>query len=110
MLVGLPLAAARHNFDYTNAEQVRKQLENVLAIVRDFKGNPAVLTWALGNELELNAPKEQRIAAWQAVEQAARAVKLEDPNHPVIAVLAGPGKDKLVELDRYCPLTRRGRH
>ena len=59
--------------------------------------------WALGNELELEAPKEQRIATWQAVEQAARAVKLEDPNHPVIAVLAGAGKDKLVELDRYCP-------
>jgi Glycosyl hydrolases family 2, TIM barrel domain len=103
VLVGLPLTAARHGFDYNNPEQVRKQLENVLATVRDLKNNPAVLMWALGNELELNVPKEQRIAAWQAVEQAARAVKLEDPNHPVIAVLAGPGRDKLVELDRYCP-------
>jgi hypothetical protein len=103
VLVGLPLTAVRHGFDYNNPEQVRKQLENVLATVRDLKNNPAVLMWALGNELELNVPKEQRIAAWQAVEQAARAVKLEDPNHPVIAVLAGPGRDKLVELDRYCP-------
>jgi hypothetical protein len=103
VLVGLPLAAVRHGFDYTNAEEVRKQLDNVLTTVRDLKRNPAVLMWALGNELELGAPEEQRIAAWKAVEQAARAVKLEDPNHPVIAVLAGPGKDKLVELDRYCP-------
>jgi hypothetical protein len=103
VLVGLPFVAARHNFDYTNAEEVRKQVDTVLATVRDLKRNPAVLMWALGNELELDAPKQQRIASWQAVEQTARAVKLEDPNHPVIAVLAGPGKDKLVELDRYCP-------
>ena len=103
VLVGFPFVAARHDFDYTNAEDVRKQLDNVLATVRDLKRNPAVLMWALGNELELNASQGQRIAAWKAVEQAARAVSMEDPNHPVIAVLAGAGKDKLRELDQYCP-------
>jgi methylmalonyl-CoA mutase cobalamin-binding subunit len=58
---------------------------------------------ALGNELELDASQEQRIGAWKAVEEAARAVKAEDPNYAVIAVLAGAGKDKLRELDQYCP-------
>lgn len=103
VLVGLPFASARHDFDYTNAQSVRTQLESALQTVRRLKNNPAVLMWAIGNELELNAPDEQRIAAWKAVEQAARAIKAEDPEHPVIAVLAGPGKDKLAELDRYCP-------
>jgi Glycosyl hydrolases family 2, TIM barrel domain len=103
VLVGLPLGIPRHGFDYGNAELVQKQLADILQTVRHLKDNPAVLMWALGNELELNASQGQRIAAWKAVEEAARAVKAEDPNHPVIAVLAGPGKDKLRELDQYCP-------
>ncbi len=59
--------------------------------------------WALGNELELGATDDQRIPAWKAVEQLARAVKREDPAHPVMVVLAGAGENKLRELDRYCP-------
>lgn len=103
VLVGLSLGIPRHGFDYGNAELVRKQLADVLQTVRHLKDNPAVLMWALGNELELNASQEERVGAWKAVEEAARAVKAEDPNHAVIAVLAGAGKDKLRELDQYCP-------
>ena len=103
VLVGLRLGIPRHGFNYLDATAVQKQQTDTLAVVRRLKNNPAVLMWALGNELELEASQEQRIAAWKAVEQLARAVKREDPGHPVIAVLAGPGKDKLKELDRYCP-------
>ncbi len=102
-LVGLALGIPRQGFDYLDISAVQKQLETTIAVVHRLKSNPAVLIWALGNELELNATDEQRIAAWKAVEQLARAVKREDPTHPVIAVLAGPGKTKLRELDQYCP-------
>ncbi len=102
-LVGLRLGIPRQGFDYLDSAAVQKQLEQTVAVVHRLKTNPAVLIWALGNELELNASDPQRIAAWKAVEQLARAVKREDPTHPVIAVLAGPGKTKLRELDQYCP-------
>ncbi len=102
-LVGLPLGIPRQGFDYLDTAAVQKQFAKTIALVRRLKSNPAVLIWALGNEVELNAPDEQRIAAWKALEQLARAVKQEDPAHPVIAVLAGPGKNKLRELDQYCP-------
>ncbi len=103
VLVGLVLGIPRHGFDYGDAARVQKQLEETVAVVHRLKTNPAVLIWALGNELELEATDEQRIAAWKAVEQTARAVKREDPAHPVIVVLAGAGGNKLRELDQYCP-------
>lgn len=103
VLVGLVLGISRHGFDYHSADAVQKQLEQTVAVVHRLKTNPAVLIWALGNELELGATYDQRIATWKAVEQVARAVKREDPAHPVIAVLAGAGENKLRELDQYCP-------
>ena len=102
-LVGLHLGIPRQGFSYLDAAAIQKQMENTIAVVHRLKSNAAVLVWALGNEIELNAPDEQRIAAWKALEQLARAVKQEDPNHPVIAVVAGPGQNKLRELDQYCP-------
>ncbi len=103
VLLGLALGISRHGFDYHDAERVQKQLEQTVALVHRLKSNPAILMWALGNELELGATEDQRITTWKAVEQLARAVKREDPAHPVIAVLAGPGENKLRELDQYCP-------
>jgi Glycosyl hydrolases family 2, TIM barrel domain len=102
-LVGLALGIPRQGFDYRDPAAVQKQLEKTIAVVHHLKTNPAVLIWALGNEVELGATDEQRITAWKALEQLARAVKREDPSHPVILVLAGAGQNKLRELDEYCP-------
>ncbi len=102
-LVGLHLGIPRQGFNYLDAAAVQKQRDTTIAVVHRLKLHPAVLIWALGNEIELNATDEQRLAAWKALEQLARAVKREDPGHPVIVVLAGPGQNKLRELDQYCP-------
>ncbi len=102
-LVGLALGIPRQGFDYLDTAAVQKQFEKTIAVVHRLKSNPAVLIWALGNEVELGANDQQRLPAWKALEQLARAVKREDPAHPVIIVLAGPGKNKLQELDQYCP-------
>lgn len=103
VLVGLSLGKPRQGFNYLDAAAVQEQLEKTIATVHRLKTNPAVLIWALGNEVELSASDEQRIPAWKALEQLARAVKREDTSHPVIAVLAGAGQNKLRELDQYCP-------
>ena len=103
VLVGLNVDKPRKGFDYTNSQAVQQQLQKVVQTVRGLKAHPAVLMWALGNELELNASTPQRIQVWKALEELARAVKAEDPHHPVIAVLAGAGDTKLRELDQYAP-------
>lgn len=103
VLLGLVVGIPRHGFDYHDGKAVQRQLDETVALVHRLKTNPAVLIWALGNEVELAATTEQRITAWKALEQLARAVKHEDPAHPVIVVLAGAGDNKLRELDQYCP-------
>ncbi|HZU25926.1 MAG TPA: glycoside hydrolase family 2 TIM barrel-domain containing protein [Bryobacteraceae bacterium] len=103
VMVGLNVGKPRHGFSYENPRQVQQQRQEIVDTVHRLKSNPAVLIWALGNELELNISTEQRIEVWKAIEDLARAVKAEDPDHPVIAVLAGPGQAKLRELDQYCP-------
>ncbi len=98
---GLPIGKPRHGFNYADKAAVAKQFETVLAIVRRLKNHPAILTWALGNESELVAKEPDRLLLWPALEELARAIKAEDPNHPVIIVLAGT--KYLAEVKQACP-------
>lgn len=103
VLVGLPFGKPRWGFDFTDAAQVSKQLEEILAIVRANRNHPAVLMWALGNEMEIFTTKEQRRPLWRAVNEAARAIRAEDPSHPVITVVGDLYRTCLHELDAECP-------
>jgi hypothetical protein len=103
VMVGLPVGKPRQGFDYSNAAAVQKQRERVRELVRKYKGHPAVLIWALGNESELRADEKTRIVLWKEIEELARIVKQEDTTHPVITVLAGAGRSNLVELIQHCP-------
>lgn len=98
---GLSIGKPRQGFDYSNKEAVAKQFDTTLAVVKQFKNHPALLTWALGNESELDANEPDRLLLWAALEDLAKAIKAEDPNHPVITVLAGTRR--LAEVKRYCP-------
>ncbi|MCP5115076.1 MAG: hypothetical protein GY953_29955, partial [bacterium] len=79
------------------------QMELVRQTVRSYRDHPALLMWALGNETELDASAEDRLLVWNAIEQLAAVVKQEDPNHPVITVIAGGGGGKVAELAEHCP-------
>ncbi len=102
-LIGLRVALPRQGFDYNNAEALAKQIENARQTVLKLKDHPAVLMWALGNEVELGASEPVRIQVWKHMNELAELIHKEDPNHPVIAVLAGATPAKLAELDRYAP-------
>jgi hypothetical protein len=98
---GLSIGKPRQGFDYSDQAAVAKQLEAALAVVKRFKNHPGILTWALGNESELTANEPDRLRLWAALEDLTKAIKAEDPNHPVIAVLAGTSR--LAEVKKYCP-------
>jgi hypothetical protein len=51
-LVGPPVRAERDGADYDDPAAVRAQHAEVMRIVRELKDHPAVLWWALGNELD----------------------------------------------------------
>lgn len=79
---GQPLAT-----DYTNAAQNAQVLASVQQMVTDFKGEPWLLMYVLGNENNLSITQTnagtQPVAYAQLLEQAAQLIHAQDPNHPV---------------------------
>jgi hypothetical protein len=93
----------RQGFNYGDPQAVAAQADRIRQSVLRLKDHPALLMWALGNELELGVSRADRVKLWKALNQLAEVVKKADGNHPVIAVLAGLGDDKLRELNEHCP-------
>lgn len=100
--VGMWLGHPRHGFDYQDEPSVTKQLNDCLQAVRKYKDHPAVLMWAVGNEME---GEGRNPAIWYAINHIARQIKRIDPNHPTMTVIAELGEDecKLHNIQRFCP-------
>ena len=110
VLVNLPVAPQRRGFDYDDEAAVRAQHDSVLQIVRDTKDHPAVLMWALGNELD-HVPQEvyepnkiyYNMKVWDAVNDLAKAIHEIDPEHPVMTVVGSITEHKINALITQCP-------
>ena len=103
VLAGLPFAKQRAGFSYEDQAAVDRQRDQIRQIVLRFKDHPALLAWALGNELEINTTAAERAALWQEINRVARMIHEIDPNHPVITPIGDAYKRMLGELNRYCP-------
>jgi hypothetical protein len=103
VLAGLPFGKPRAGFDYLDRERVAEQRERLRTIVRSHRRHPALLMWALGNELEIFTTPEQRVPLWRAVDEAATMIHEEDPDHPVITPIGDLYKSCLHELNAHCP-------
>jgi hypothetical protein len=99
---GIWIAHERHGFDYSDQAKVRQQREQVLAAIRRYKNHPAVLVWGLGNETEGPTSQAGSIPIFKEIEELARLIKQEDPNHPVMSVIAF-NSAKVENVKRYCP-------
>lgn len=75
----------------------RKELQGLLD---QHKNHPALLMWALGNELNLETDTP---AAWQFVEELVGMVHAQDPNHPAITVLAGASVAAINHVVQHVP-------
>ncbi|MEZ6191824.1 MAG: glycoside hydrolase family 2 TIM barrel-domain containing protein [Phycisphaerales bacterium] len=87
-------------FSYGDQEALDKETEEDLAFVKQYKDHPAVLMWALGNEME-GSGKDIRI--FQYINELSQKVKAIDPNHPTMTVTAGVNMFKVVNFMKYCP-------
>jgi hypothetical protein len=99
--LGFWMGHPRHGFDYFNPRSVATQMQNLLVFVETHKNHPALLAWAIGNEVETGVPDPTLI--WKPIDEAARLVKRLDPNHPVMTVVAEIGGNKIDQLNGYCP-------
>jgi hypothetical protein len=70
---------------YDDPAKVEAQLESFRQDVQKYRNHPALLMWAVGNEVHLSS-SDTRV--WDAVGNIAAMIKAEDPNHPVTTVTA----------------------
>jgi hypothetical protein len=103
-LVNLPAGAERDGMNYNDTSEIRKQTEKIISVVDKTKDHPAVLMWAIGNELDYIPPLEPfNPKVWDAVNQAARAIHAIDPNHPVMTVIGTSMMEKVADIVKRCP-------
>lgn len=95
VMMGLPVTPERHGFNYDDPIAVKKQFEKVKAEVLKYKDHPALLTWGIGNELNLSYKNPK---VWQAVNDIAQMIHELDPNHPATTVLAGINKKETEQI------------
>jgi hypothetical protein len=98
--LGIWLGHKEHGFDYNNTDQVAEQIEQVRAAVMKYRNHPALLMWALGNEMEGDG---SNAAVWSALNNLGTIVKQLDPNHPIMTVVAEIGGAKVKNINRLCP-------
>ncbi len=72
--------------DYEKPEHQAKMMESVRSMVMEFKDEPYILMWVLGNEnnygVASNADKKPA-AYYKFLNDVAKMIKSIDPNHPV---------------------------
>ncbi|MCY2990530.1 MAG: hypothetical protein NTY19_22030 [Planctomycetota bacterium] len=98
--VGHWLGHQDQGFNYNDAAAVKKQFDDVRRAVLKYKEHPAVLIWALGNEMELD---NDTPLLWKAVQDLALMVHEIDPHRPTMTVVAEIGGDKVKNIHKYCP-------
>jgi hypothetical protein len=103
VLQGLPVGKQRRGFDYGDASQLARQRDEVAALVKRLRGYPAILAWALGNELTVRTTAETRVPLWTEINRLADLVHELDPNRPVITTLGGMYRTVLHEVVEQVP-------
>ncbi len=98
--VGIWLEHERHGYDYDDPAVREEQLAKVERLVTRYRHHPALLTWGVGNEVELGGDLGK---ALRAIEEAAALIKRLDPHHPTVAVIAEIGDDKAARIAAECP-------
>lgn len=97
---GLWIEHERHGFDYGDPEAVAAQIKRHQAVVDRYKDHPALLLWAVGNEVSINAT---HAGVWDTIEAVARYIKEVDPHHPVMTVLPHVSKEEVRFIQQRCP-------
>jgi len=99
VLMGLDVARERHGFDYDDPMEVLKQFDYLKGEVERLKDHPALLGWAIGNELNLEA---ENLKVYDAVNEISLMIHDIDPNHPTTTTTAGIGKREVDYMKENC--------
>lgn len=93
--MGLDVGRERHGFNYDDDTAVKQQQERIKAEVMALKDHPALIIWAIGNELNLRATNPK---VWDAVNDISKMIHEIDPNHLTTTTLAGISKELINDI------------
>ncbi|MBN2133275.1 MAG: hypothetical protein JW741_27495 [Sedimentisphaerales bacterium] len=101
-LANLPVRGQRNGMDWGDEQAVAEQKARVLQTVRELKDHPAVMFWAVGNELDWIPPGiAHHRQLWQRLNDLAAGIHEIDPHHPVMTVVGtGRFEAKIREIAR----------
>lgn len=104
VMANLPVRGERNGIDWNNAEQVAAQQRKVLEVVASLKEHPALLFWAVGNELDhIPGRDSYDPQLWQRLNDLAVAIKKIDQRHPVLTVVGtGHFEQKVQQIAAAC--------
>ena len=100
VVLGIWLRKEEDGFRYDKPADRVSQYLHALDAVQRFRHHPALLMWAVGNEMELGAPDER---VWVDVENITRIFKRWDPGRPVMTVVADMWPEKMDAILRRSP-------
>lgn len=98
--LGLQVARERNGFNYDDPAAVAGQLQKIKTQVLRYKDHPALIIWAIGNELNLEAKNPK---VWDAVNDISKMIHQVDPNHLTTSPLAGADPKLLREIKTRAP-------
>jgi len=90
--------------DYSNPDQQKKMLDSIREMVLDYKDEPYIVYWVLGNENNYgnaNNSRQNPKAYYEFIDRAAQLIKSLDANHPV--ALCNGDVLFLDKAAQYCP-------
>ena len=101
VVIGLWMNHESGSFTYANnPDAVEAQYQKLILEVEKYKEHPALLGWAVGNEVDISTSTNMK-AIYDAINAVARYIHQSDPYHPTMAVLAGSSPLKIGSVRRY---------
>ena len=103
-MVGLPVRGERNDMNWGDRDMVAKQNQRVLQIVEQLKDHPALMFWAVGNELDWIPPgRPHHPQLWDRLNDIAVEIKRIDSRHPVLTVVGtGRFEEKIQQISKRC--------
>ncbi len=97
--MGIEVARERHGFDYNDEVAVKEQFDRIKKEVLALKDHPALMIWAIGNELNLRATNPK---VWNAVNDISKMIHEVDGNHLTTTTLAGISQQDVDLIKERC--------
>jgi hypothetical protein len=97
VIVGISLPESQYLSYYNDTNKVSKDFNKIKKLVNQYKSNPALLMWCVGNELVFpNKPSYNSF--YRSFNNIVEMIHQDDPDHPVTTTMVNFRKNDIVNI------------